>query len=95
MHSEVVGRIVTAKAGRDRGRYFVVAAAEPEGFVMLTDGETRRMARPKKKKLRHVEFLEDRVDMTQLPADMACADAFIRSALKQKGYINKTVSEEG
>lgn len=95
MHSEVEGRIVTALAGRDRGRSFVVTAAEPEGFVMLADGDTRRLSRPKKKKLKHVEFHEERVDIAQLPTDKACADAFIRKALIEKGYNNKTVSEEG
>lgn len=95
MRSEVEGMIVTAKAGRDRGRSFVAIAAEPEGFVMLSDGDTRPMSNPKKKKLKHVEFHEDRVDLTQLPKDKACADAFIRKALIQKGYNNKTVSEEG
>ena len=95
MHSDVEGRIVTALAGRDRGRSFVVTAAEPDGFVMLVDGETRRFARPKKKKLKHVEFHEERLDLTQLPNDKACADAFIRKALIQRGYNKKTVSEEG
>jgi len=95
MHSDVEGRIVTALAGRDRGRSFVVTAAEPDGFVMLVDGDTRCFCRPKKKKLKHVEFHEDRLDIAQLPTDKACADAFIRKALIQKGYNNKTASEEG
>ncbi|MBR5292663.1 MAG: KOW domain-containing RNA-binding protein [Clostridia bacterium] len=95
MHSDVVGRIVTALSGRGRGRSFVVTAAEPDGFVMLVDGDTRCFGRPKKKKLKHVEFHEDRLDMSQLPTDKACADAFIRKALIQKGYNNKTASEEG
>lgn len=95
MHSEAEGRIVTALAGRDRGRSFVVTAAEPDGFVMLVDGDTRCFSRPKKKKLKHVEFHEDRLDISQLPTDKACADAFIRKTLIQKGYNNKTASEEG
>ena len=95
MHSDVEGRIVTALAGRDRGRSFVVTAAEPDGFVMLVDGDTRCFCRPKKKKLKHVEFHEERLDLTQLPNDKACADAFIRKALIQRGYNKKTVSEEG
>ena len=95
MHSEAEGRIVTALAGRGRGRSFVVISAEPDGFVMLVDGDTRCFSRPKKKKLKHVEFHEDRLDISRLPTDKACADAFIRKALIQKGYNNKTASEEG
>ncbi len=56
MHNDIIGSIVTSKAGRDKGRTFVVTATEGEEFVMLADGETRRVSRPKKKKLKHLSF---------------------------------------
>ena len=55
MHNDIIGSIVTSKAGRDKGRTFVVTATEGEEFVMLADGETRRVSRPKKKKLKHLQ----------------------------------------
>ena len=52
-----VGDLVVSRAGRDKGRPFVVLRAE-EGFVYLADGEDgdlRRLDKPKKKKRMHVK----------------------------------------
>ena len=95
MRSDVIGRVVTAKAGRDSGRSFVVVAAEGEEFVMICDGGLRKSARPKKKKLKHLAFESERIDLSSMPGDPGCADAFIRKALKELGNNHNTVSEEG
>ena len=50
------GSIVLAKRGRDAGRYFLVAGCEGD-YVYLVDGKTRRVASPKKKKIKHVQDL--------------------------------------
>ena len=49
-----VGDLVVSRAGRDKGRPFVVLRAE-EGFVSLVDGDLRKLDRPKKKKRMHVK----------------------------------------
>jgi ribosomal protein L14E/L6E/L27E len=49
-----VGDLVVSRAGRDKGRSFVVLRAE-EGFVYLVDGDLRRLDKPKKKKRMHVK----------------------------------------
>ena len=46
-----VGDLVVSRAGRDKGRPFVVLSAE-EGFVY---GDLRRLDKPKKKKRMHVK----------------------------------------
>ena len=46
--------IVKSTAGRDKGKYFFVLAEEEE-FLLLADGKTRKLERPKRKKRRHVE----------------------------------------
>ncbi len=48
-----LGSIVLAKAGRDKGDYFVVVACEGE-FAYICDGKTRKYDKPKKKKLKHL-----------------------------------------
>lgn len=48
------GQIVKAKAGRDKGNYFVVVKVE-EKYVYICDGKSRPVDRPKKKKLIHLE----------------------------------------
>ncbi len=47
------GSIVRASAGRDKGGFFVVLDADSE-FAYIADGRTRRIERPKKKKLIHL-----------------------------------------
>ena len=93
MHNDIIGSIVTSKGGRDKGRTFVVTATESEEFVMLADGETRRVSRPKKKKLKHLSFEEGRLEVTKLPEDAMLADAAIRKSLSSLGYKDKTVSK--
>lgn len=48
------GTVVLAKAGRDAGRYFVVTALEG-AELMLCDGKTRPLAKPKRKNPAHVQ----------------------------------------
>ena len=48
--------IVKAIAGRDKGKPFFVLAVEGE-YLLLADGKTRRLERPKRKKRKHVVFL--------------------------------------
>ncbi len=95
MHNDIIGSIVTSKAGRDKGRAFVVIAAEGDEFVMLADGETRKVSRPKKKKLKHLSFEEGRLEAEALPEDARLADAAIRKGLSSLGYKDKTASKEG
>lgn len=47
--------IVRASAGRDKGRLFFVLETEGE-YLLLVDGKTRRLEKPKRKKRRHVAF---------------------------------------
>lgn len=47
------GSLVYSRAGKDKGRLYLVLSEE-NGYVYLTDGDTRRVDRPKKKKLKHI-----------------------------------------
>jgi len=49
-----IGSVVKALAGRDCGRYFVIVETH-ERFVMIADGVTRKLQKPKKKNIRHLE----------------------------------------
>ena len=48
-----VGSIVFSKAGRDKGKPFVVLRVEGD-FVFLCDGKLRAADKPKKKKCKHI-----------------------------------------
>ena len=50
----VVGSVVRAKAGRDRNGYLVVVGLDG-GFAYIADGRSRKVEKPKKKNLIHLE----------------------------------------
>ena len=54
--SDCVGWIVRAKAGRDKDGSFCVIGRSGE-YLLLADGKRRKAARPKRKKLRHIQLL--------------------------------------
>lgn len=47
------GEIVCSKAGRDKGKYFVVMEAGGE-YAYICDGKLRKADKPKKKKIKHL-----------------------------------------
>ena len=63
-----IGSIVISKAGRDQGRRFLVVGEVDDDFVMVANGDLRKMDRLKKKRRRHlqptgavVQALRDRI----------------------------------
>lgn len=50
----VVGSVVYSKAGRDKGDDFIVIRLEGE-YAYLADGDLRKVDKPKKKKVRHIQ----------------------------------------
>ncbi|HHV60267.1 MAG TPA: RNA-binding protein [Clostridiaceae bacterium] len=51
-----LGRIVISKAGRDAGKLFVITGIIDEASVYVADGNLRRIEKPKKKNIKHLEF---------------------------------------
>ena len=47
--------IVKSTAGRDKGKPFFVLETEGD-FLLLADGKTRKLERPKRKKRKHTAF---------------------------------------
>jgi len=50
----MIGRIVLSKAGRDKGRYFLVTGIVDDRTVSIADGDVRKIENSKKKKLIHL-----------------------------------------
>lgn len=85
---ELLGRVAVSTAGRDARRAFLVVGLSGEGYVLLADGDLRKMERPKKKKLRHVR-LEPAVAeevREQLTQGGYVQDAQIRKSILSLGY---------
>ena len=49
------GQLVRSKAGRDRGRHYLVIKVIGPREVLLSDGRKRPLARPKKKNVAHLQ----------------------------------------
>ncbi|MGN1030409.1 MAG: hypothetical protein ACI4PQ_02290 [Butyricicoccaceae bacterium] len=75
-----VSDIVRSLNGRDRGRYFLVIAEE-ENYLFLSDGRTRRVERPKKKKRRHAELITHSDVFAKLEEGKLPSNSEVRKAL--------------
>lgn len=85
---DYTGWIVRSAAGRDKGGLFCVVGVDRERErLLLADGKRRRIARPKQKKLGHVEALSDHLNgydhpaMEKLKQGQALTDKELRRAL--------------
>ena len=50
-----IGNVVISTMGRDKGLYFIVVGIE-ENYVYLVDGSVRKVDKPKRKKVKHIEL---------------------------------------
>ena len=50
-----LGSVVISKAGRDRGRAYLVVGVVDYDFVMVANGALRKMNRQKKKRRKHLK----------------------------------------
>ena len=66
-----------SKAGHDKGEFLVVLAEEGK-YLMLCDGKTRPLEKPKKKKPMHTQATQ-----CVLPEEQLLTDRKIRTALRQ------------
>ncbi|NLK63467.1 MAG: hypothetical protein GX289_00070 [Tissierellia bacterium] len=79
-----IGQIVKSKAGRDKGRVFLICQVLDEQFVMVCDGDLRKLNNPKKKKVKHLmiyntvltEFAE------KLQGNKNLNDAYVKKLLE-------------
>ena len=76
------GYVVFSKKGRDKGRYFVVLYTVDAEFVMMADGDTRKLDHLKKKRRKHLAACPHEFpDQLALYAQGKLKDSDIRKAL--------------
>lgn len=51
------GRAVLSKAGRDKGKIFLIVDIIDAQYVLIADGYLRKSESPKKKKIKHLKLL--------------------------------------
>ncbi len=76
------GQVVISKCGRDRAYPFIVILAD-EQFAYLVDGEKRKLDKPKKKKVKHLQATNTIVHniKEKLENEQYLLDADIRKVL--------------
>lgn len=79
-----IGDVVLSTAGHDQGTAMVVVACLDAEFVLVCDGKTRTLQKPKRKKRKHLKPLTaQRMETVTQPTVL---DAHIRKHLKALGY---------
>ncbi|HHV61717.1 MAG TPA: RNA-binding protein [Firmicutes bacterium] len=81
------GQLVISRAGRDRGRLYLVARIIDERYVEVVDGKTRRQGNPKRKNIYHLTLLSKvaRDIESKLLAGQEISDEEVREALRNLG----------
>ncbi len=83
-----VGDVVFSKCGHDGGKYYVVVKAdENEGFYMIADGKARKVARPKRKKGKHLLFSGKIEGFSEREKTLGVSDPYL--ALMLRPYNDK------
>lgn len=54
-----VGQVVYSKAGRDAGKKFIIVNIPDEYYVFISDGDLRKIEKPKRKKIKHLLITEE------------------------------------
>lgn len=87
MEEIALGQIVHSKAGRDKGKYFIVIGIVDDNYVLVADGKLRKINNPKKKKVMHLVFHDRIADdiKSMIMENRRIADADLRKCLHSMG----------
>ncbi|QXM07333.1 KOW domain-containing RNA-binding protein [Crassaminicella indica] len=86
-HEITVGQIVKSKAGRDKDRAFIVIGIVDEQYVLIADGDLRKIDKAKKKKVKHLQkynIISNEVKK-RIENDEKISNLFLRRELEKLG----------
>ena len=85
MNTCVLGSVVYSKSGRDSGKYYAIISIIDSEYVLISDGEKRRIENPKKKKVKHIKpngIVLEKI-AKKLENDEIIYNAELKSALRE------------
>ncbi len=82
------GQLVRSKAGRDKGKHYLVLEVIGSTRVLLVDGRVRSLNRPKGKNVAHLQPYNRRIDFSSELASGKLTDGQIIR------YLSELVSQE-
>ncbi|NLW22814.1 MAG: hypothetical protein GXY88_06125 [Tissierellia bacterium] len=79
-----IGQVVRSRAGRDKGRVFLVLDILDDKHVLIVDGDLRKIEKPKKKKVKHLIVYNRILDefKHKIENKIEINDAYIRKLLE-------------
>lgn len=88
------GQLVRSLAGRDKGEHYLVIEVIDSRRVLLVNGRSRPLAKPKKKNTVHLQRYDRRVDLEELRERRELTDSRIIRCLKElappeEGFIQE------
>ena len=91
-----VGGICQSTQGRDKDRYYIISKVNADGTVCVADGNFKKLDSPKKKNLKHLRLLPERVEGIglKLLEGKQVYDSEIYSALKNYNYPKPALQAE-
>lgn len=78
-----IGEFAKSKAGHDKEKIFIIINKEEE-YVYLVDGKSRILDKPKKKKIKHIQVINqiDEELQRKLETNLILRDEDIKRAIK-------------
>lgn len=78
-----IGEFAKSKAGHDKEEIFIIVNKEEE-YVYLVDGKSRILDKPKKKKIKHIQVINqiDEELQRKLETNLILRDEDIKRAIK-------------
>lgn len=58
MREYKIGHLVVSMAGHDKGTFYIINDVQGE-YVFLVDGKYKTIDKPKKKKIKHIQYVAD------------------------------------
>lgn len=79
-----IGQVVKSRAGRDKGRVFLVIDIIDNENLLIVDGDLRKLDKPKKKKIKHLIVYNTIMDslIYKLENNIKVNNAHIRKLLE-------------
>lgn len=78
-----LGQLVKSHAGRDSGHVYLVVGLKTPTMALVADGRDRKVAKPKKKNIRHISVLKsiDKGVAAKIASGLAVTDEEVRQAI--------------
>ncbi|WP_244834374.1 KOW domain-containing RNA-binding protein [Clostridium sp. BJN0001] len=90
-NNDLIGKVVLSRAGRDENHLYVVIRQIDKDYVLIANGDNKTVGMPKKKKIKHLIFLEN-TDNEVKSSIVRCdnsTDLKIKRFLKIRGIVKE------